>query len=216
MVVWKEIDTVLLDMDGTLLDLHFDNYFWQEYLPLKWGEMHDLGLSEAKQRLKPRFESNVGTLSWYCVDYWSDELKVDVMALKNDIEYLIQIRPHTEDFLGFLQNLNKHIILVTNAHEKLINLKMEKTRIDRYFHEIFCSHDLGAPKEETEFWVKLRGKISFDPEKTVLIDDNLTVLRSAREYGIRHLLTIAQPDSKTSGRDTGEFNVVTSFRQLIG
>ena len=26
MINWQQIDTVFLDMDGTLLDLHFDNY----------------------------------------------------------------------------------------------------------------------------------------------------------------------------------------------
>lgn len=35
MIAWKEIDTVLLDMDGTLLDLNFDNHFWKEFVPLK-------------------------------------------------------------------------------------------------------------------------------------------------------------------------------------
>ncbi|HNG60363.1 MAG TPA: haloacid dehalogenase, partial [Cellvibrionaceae bacterium] len=33
MIPWQAIDTLLLDMDGTLLDLHYDNYFWLEYLP---------------------------------------------------------------------------------------------------------------------------------------------------------------------------------------
>ena len=25
---WTQLDTILLDMDGTLLDLEFDNHFW--------------------------------------------------------------------------------------------------------------------------------------------------------------------------------------------
>ena len=29
-LAWRDIDTVLLDMDGTLLDLHYDNHFWLE------------------------------------------------------------------------------------------------------------------------------------------------------------------------------------------
>ena len=36
---WRAIDTVLLDMDGTLLDLRFDNYFWLELVPRKYGAM---------------------------------------------------------------------------------------------------------------------------------------------------------------------------------
>jgi putative hydrolase of the HAD superfamily len=215
MVDWEAIETVLLDMDGTLLDLYFDNYFWREYLPVKWGEQHACAPEQAKQHLTPRFERNVGTLSWYCVDYWSAELEIDVMALKNDIVHLIQTRPHAVEFLEFLRGAGKHVIMVTNCHEKLIDLKMRITRIEGYFHEIVCAHSLGVPKEEAAFWIKLRERLAFMPDKTVLIDDNLTVLRTARAHGIEHLLTIAQPDSRGEARDTAEFTAVQSFRQLI-
>ena len=30
---WSRIDHVLLDLDGTLLDLDFDNHFWQTLVP---------------------------------------------------------------------------------------------------------------------------------------------------------------------------------------
>ena len=42
MIDWDSIDTVLLDMDGTLLDLHFDNYFWTEHLPDIYSRKHQL------------------------------------------------------------------------------------------------------------------------------------------------------------------------------
>src|SRR5690554_211909 len=99
MIDWNEIDTVLLDMDGTLLDLHFDNYFWQEYLPLHWGRLHGLDPQTAKQELIPKFKSLEGTLSWYCLDFWSHELRIDVRRLKADIEHLIRIRPTAQEFL---------------------------------------------------------------------------------------------------------------------
>lgn len=215
MIAWNEIETVLLDMDGTLLDLHFDNFFWQEYLPEKWGRIHLMDRESAKERLVPRFRNRAGTLSWYCVDYWSQELNIDVMALKSDIEHLIQIRPHSETLLRFLRDVNKHTVMVTNAHEKLISMKMDKTRIDRYFDQIICAHHLGAPKEDPEFWERLSEELEFNPEKTLLIDDTLAVLRTARKFGIDHLLTIARPDSRSPQREISEFPVIESFEELI-
>lgn len=215
MIAWNEIETVLLDMDGTLLDLYFDNFFWQEYLPEKWGEMHALDRDNARERLVPRFRNKAGTLSWYCVDFWSQELDIDIMALKSDLEHLIQIRPHSESLLQFLRDRHKPIIMVTNAHQKLIGMKMDKTRIGRYFDQIFCAHQLGAPKEDLGFWERLSEQLMFTPEKTLLIDDNLTVLRTAREFGIGHLLTIAQPDSRAPLRIIEEFPVIESFEQLL-
>ena len=46
-IAWQEVDTVLLDMDGTLLDLAFDNYFWQTLVPETWGAARGLNLQEA-------------------------------------------------------------------------------------------------------------------------------------------------------------------------
>ena len=51
MINWKNIDTVLLDMDGTLLDLHFDNHFWQTFVPLRYAQQHAGGAFEVKDVL---------------------------------------------------------------------------------------------------------------------------------------------------------------------
>ena len=140
---------------------------------------------------------------------------MDIMALKADLEHLIQLRPHSETLLQYLNGINKHTVMVTNAHEKLITMKMDRTRIDRYFDEIFCAHHLGAPKEDPGFWEHLSDKLVFNPEKTVLIDDNLAVLRTARNFGIGHLFTIARPDSRAPQREISEFPVIESFEQLL-
>ena len=53
MLDWNNISTVLLDMDGTLLDLHFDNYFWQHHVPVRYAEKHKLELDDARNFLFP-------------------------------------------------------------------------------------------------------------------------------------------------------------------
>lgn len=215
MIAWKDIDTVFLDMDGTLLDLYFDNYFWQEYLPVRWGEKHGLDAETAKRELIPRFKRREGTLSWYCLDFWTGELNIDVLKLKADIEDLIQMRPAALQFLESLNAMDKKPVMVTNAHEDLVAMKLAKTGIGKYFHKVISSHGLGAPKEEQEFWIRLNQSVRFTPERSMLIDDNLTVLRTARAYGIRHLLSIAQPDSRAPARDTAEFTPIHDFRDVL-
>ena len=71
-VNWSAIDTLMLDMDGTLLDLHFDNYFWQHWVPVKYAEKHRLSVAEAREKLIPRFRALEGTMQWYCVDFWQN------------------------------------------------------------------------------------------------------------------------------------------------
>lgn len=196
MINWQEIDTVLLDMDGTLLDLHFDTYFWLDHLPRRYAEIHNLDLAAATQTLMAQIEARQGTLEWYCLDHWSRSLSVDIRGLKEEIRHKIRIRPHVETFLTRLQEHGKRRLLVTNAHPQSLSLKLEETAIDRWLDGIVSSHELREPKEAQAFWHRLQEREAFDPDRTLFVDDTPRVLESARQYGIRHLLCIHQPDSQ--------------------
>jgi putative hydrolase of the HAD superfamily len=212
---WNDVDTVLFDMDGTLLDLHYDNYFWHEYLPARWGALHGLGADAARAALLPRLAERKGTLSWYCLDYWSAELGVDIMELKAGIEHLIRLRPDAEELLQHVRALGKRRMLVTNAHQKLLDVKLRRTGIGVHFDVIVSAHGLGAPKEDLAFWHALQARAAFDPDRTLLLDDNVDVLRAAARYGVRHLLAIEQPDSRAPPQPAPGFQSVASFSALL-
>lgn len=214
-VNWEKIDTVLLDMDGTLLDLNFDNHFWNEFVPLKFAEKNGISLTLAKQQLKPQFKSMEGRLEWYCLDYWSHELQLDITGLKAEISRLISVLPHVTEFLEKLQQTSKKVLLVTNAHPYSLELKMEKTCLQLYFDEIISSHDLGAPKERREFWELLLQKHVFDINTTLLIDDSVSVLKAAQLYGIKYLISISKPDSKMPIKDVIGYPAIEDFKTLI-
>ncbi|MCB1919848.1 MAG: GMP/IMP nucleotidase [Candidatus Competibacteraceae bacterium] len=212
---WLEIDTVLLDMDGTLLDLHFDNHFWRELIPERYAERHGLSLAQARVEIKARTHAIEGTLEWYCLDYWTRELALDIMALKREIEGLIAVHPHVVEFLTALRAAGKRILLVTNAHQHSLALKMEKTRLTRHFDAMICAHDLGLVKEQPEFWPRLREIEPFDPATTLLVDDNLSILRTARDYGVRRLVSVLRPDSVDPPRTPDGFPAIHDFSDLL-
>jgi 5'-nucleotidase len=215
MINWKEIDTVFLDMDGTLLDLRFDNHFWKEYVPLKYAEKKSLSVEEAKVCLAPRFKSKEGTLDWYCLDYWSNELELDIVGLKSELSERIAVLPHVNEFLEKIRASTQRVLLVTNAHRGSLDLKMEKTGLLSFFDELISSHDFNIPKEHPEFWAKLNQKQLFCKHTTVLIDDSLPVLRSARNYGIAHLVSVSRPDSGMPKKEIREFPAIEDFRELM-
>ncbi len=215
MINWGEIDTVFLDMDGTLLDLHFDNHFWLEHVPQQYAGKHNIALDEARRVLEEKYQAIIGTLNWYCIDYWSDALELDIAELKREIEHLIAIRPGVEAFLLALKASDKRVVLVTNAHQKSLSLKMENTGLEKYFDALICSHDLGLPKEDPAFWDKITVQEPYRRERTLLIDDSASVLESARRAGISHLLSIQQPDMQQAPRPAGEFPAVESFSELL-
>ncbi|MEJ2396742.1 MAG: GMP/IMP nucleotidase [Gammaproteobacteria bacterium] len=215
MVDWQQIHTVLLDMDGTLLDLHFDNYFWREHVPLRFAEKHQISVDHAKDRLFPQFREKEGTMEWYCVDYWSDTLDLDIAMLKAEVDHLISIHPYVLEFLSQVRAAGKTLALVTNAHQKSLMLKLERTALHNHLDHVICSHDFGMPKENPQFWDKLKGRLPFENNSSLLIDDSLAVLRSARGYGIRWLLAVRNPDSKTPPRTIDEFEAIDSFSQIL-
>jgi putative hydrolase of the HAD superfamily len=212
---WKSITAVFLDMDGTLLDLYFDNYFWHEHVPLRFSEKHQIDLDVAKQQLLKNYKSKSGTLDWYCVDFWTHELELDIPALKREISKRIQIFPNVEKFLSKLKELKKHVSLVTNAHRKSVDIKMDHLDLEKYFDRIISSHDYGHPKENQEFWQKLMQVEPFDPATTLFIDDNLAVLAAAEAYGIQYLFSIKQPDSSKALQDTLHYPSIRDFNEII-
>lgn len=215
MINWKKIDTVLLDMDGTLLDLNFDNHFWKEFVPLKYAELHGLSVPAAKQQLVPLFKSMEGKLEWYCLDYWSETLRLDIAGLKAELSGLIAVLPHVVEFLDKMQQSPKKILLVTNAHRDSLALKMEKTCLQPFFDAIISSHDLGVPKEHMDFWELLQRRQAFEKHATLLVDDNLAVLDSAQRFGIGYLISISKPDTRLPKRDITNYPAIEDFRELM-
>ncbi len=215
MIAWQEIETVLLDMDGTLLDLNFDNHFWQEFVPLSFAQLHNLTPEQAKQQLAPRFKAMEGRLEWYCLDYWSAELQLNIAGLKQELAELIAVHPHVTEFLDAVRGSGRRLLLVTNAHHDSLNLKMEKTCLHAFFDEIVSSHDYGLAKEQQGFWQALQDKHIFEKQSTLLVDDSLAVLRSAQAFGIAHLISITKPDSKSPKKNVTEFAGIEDFRALM-
>jgi putative hydrolase of the HAD superfamily len=212
---WSQIDTVLLDMDGTLLDLRFDNWFWQEYLPSLWATREGVTRAEADRRLTPRFEAAIGTLEWYCLDFWSRELDMDVPALKAGVREQVSWIPGAEDVLQRLRSLGKRLVLVTNAHPETLAIKDAQVDLVGHLHAVYSTHPFGAPKESPAFWPAFRRQEPFDPQRTLFVDDSLPVLTAARAAGIAWIRGIRSPDSGRPARPVGDFPSLETIADLL-
>ncbi len=209
------IDTVLLDLDGTLLDLAFDNRFWLERIPAAYAAAHGLTLAQAREALTARFRACEGTLSWYCIEHWSRELALDVAALKLACAHEIAWLPGAREFLARLRAAGKRLILLTNAHPVTLEIKDRVTSVSAHVHEMISSHRLGVPKEDGRFWEAVRPLTGYTPERTLFVDDSPAVIRAAARAGISFVRAIRRPDSGGAPRDHGSFPAVDSVSELI-
>lgn len=214
-VPWDAIDTVLLDMDGTLLDKHFDDYFWEQYLPEHYSLLHDMAIEEAQNQLLVRYAQVRNTLDWADLDFWSRELGLDLPGLKLRINHLIGVHPYVVDFLEFCLKQRKTLILITNAHSRALSIKLDKTAIGAWFDRIICAGEIGFAKEEPAFWIQLEELLAFDRKRTLLIDDTEEVLFTARDHGLAHLLFVARPSSRKRVAYSCAFPSIEYFKELL-
>jgi len=212
---WADIDTVFLDMDGTLLDKYFDDYFWEEYVPRIFAEQNQMTAEEARKELLKRYQRVESTLQWTDLDYWSEQLGLDIPELKCKVDHLIQVHPYVIDFLRHLRTLNKQVHLITNAHSKTLEIKMRKTELGPWFDRIVCAEEVGEAKEHPTFWEKLEKILPYDRRRTLLADDTAKVLRSAKSSAMEFLIYVAKPSSRLPVRYSPEFPSIVTFDELI-
>lgn len=211
----EQCDTVMLDMDGTLLDLAFDNFIWLSRVPEAYAETHGLSPDDARTRLYRWFHELRGSLDWYCLDHWSERLGLDVTELHREHRSRIGYLPGAEDFLAALGQHDVRVLLVTNSHRATLEIKSEVTGVENYVDHVYTSHDLGHPKEDQEFWEAMRETEGFDPDRTLFVDDTLPVLHSADTYGVRHLRHVTRPASGEPERERDRYPVIESVLDLL-
>lgn len=212
---WECIDTVFLDMDGTLLDKYYDDYFWGEYVPQAYASQNQLDIANAKEQLYKTYKSVENTLYWTNLDYWSERLGLDIVAMKREISHLIAGHPSINEYFAYMQEIGKALYLITNAHPSSLALKMEQVQLHGRFKRVVCSAEVGAAKEQPEFWPRLQHLLAYDKERTLFADDTEQVLHSAAGFGIRHLIHIAKPSSRLPVRFSAHYPSIINFQELI-
>jgi len=213
---WSKIDTVLLDMDGTLLDLRFDNWFWQELIPCRYAAQHGLSAPEALDFLEPKFHAARGTMQWYCIDHWSRELGLDIAGIKHAALDQVGYLPGALEFLRKLKESGKRRVLVTNAHPTTLAIKDRQVRLTEHFDACYSTHLFDAPKEDAAFWPRLHAVEPFAAERTLFVDDSLPVLEAADGFGIGWLRAVRRPDSARPAQSTGRYVGVDRVADLFG
>lgn len=213
--LFEKSDYILLDMDGTLLDKYFDDYFWEHFLPEKYAEKNNIPFETSKEELLKKYKQYEGTLKWTDINFWSEKLKLNIPALKEELKHIIKKHPYVEEFLETMKNKNKKIYLITDAHYKSIELKLNKTNLERYFDNILSSFDVGFPKGNINFWQSAQRHLRFEKDKSIFIDDIENILLTAKEFGIKYLLFKANSSSKKQPKTSKHFPQFFDFSELI-
>jgi putative hydrolase of the HAD superfamily len=198
---WSGIDTICLDLDGTLLDQAYDNHIWRDLVPQRFAAAHALDLPAAHTEIARRFEARRGTLSWYCIDHWSRDLGIDIGALHREVRSIVAWLPGAREFLTRARNAGKKLLLLTNSHPVALAVKHEQTGVLDYLDASATSHEFGHPKEHAQFWRVAIERFGFEPERSLFVDDNSRMLEAASHAGVRWVFGVRHWDTQAPRRE---------------
>ena len=199
---WQTIDDVLLDMDGTLLDLNYDATFWLKTVYSIVASFTGESGTEIRDRFQKELKKHEGTLAWYCTDRWAEFFGIDLIEAKKQLAHLIRYRPHAKQFLEALRPLPLRTIIATNAHPDVIQLKLDIVPLNTLVDGIVSSHQYGVAKEHPNFWNALFDEYSINPNRAVFMDDSPRVLDAADRAGVREIVEIRHPNLSEPPRTT--------------
>jgi len=199
-VDWTKVDHVLLDMDGTLLDLAFDNDFWGHQIHAHYAALHNVTYEDVIAKFEPIFRSVEGSLNWYSTDHWTQKYGFDIIGRSRMFKHQIRWLDHAEQFLLGLSDRGIRTTILTNAHPDIVDLKHSVVGIRDYVDDVISSHVVGYAKEHPLFWkgaFAMAGvsRDQINNDRVLFFDDSLPVLNAAISAGIHYSVMICAPDS---------------------
>jgi putative hydrolase of the HAD superfamily len=212
---WSSVDDVLLDMDGTLLDRDFDNFFFEEELPRRYAALHRLSEQAAREKLLALYRSVEGELAWTDLHYWTRTLGIDVVALTQELSGRIDYLPGAEAFLQGLRARRKRVTVLTNAHAEGVAIKQKKTGIHTRVDRIVNAFEVGCLKMRSDYWPACQKLVGFDPSRALYIDDDEACLAAAQAFGIRHIYHSARSSTKLPPHPSDRYTPLESLLDLI-
>lgn len=168
------IKAVSFDMDGTLVDDWFVEYFWFRVIPELYAEKYGIGFEDAWRRVVIEYDE-IGDrdIRWYLPEYWIERFRLDV-DLKHLMEKVEPLVKYFEDVEPTLAQLHGRYIIVVASNASKEFVEIETRRMRKYIDGLFSSvTDLNKVRKDSEFYRYVAEQIGVKPPEVLHVGDNL-------------------------------------------
>lgn len=225
--VLRDVEVILLDLDGTVLDFEASQREalrrTVDKLGLAWVEQHAATYAAINQDLWEAYERReIGADALRSTRWrrYLTALEVDADAEEIGAEYLAEFAAGAHVMEGAdeaLATLAAHttVIAVTNGFGDVQHQRLERCGLDRYFSGVVVSDAVGAAKPDPRIFDVAFELAGHPPrDRTVIIGDSLTSdIAGGRAYGIRTVWI--NPFGATPEEHPRPDATVGSLRELV-
>lgn len=180
------IKVVSLDLQGTLSDSKFSNYFWINLLPQKYSEKYGYTLETSKKILKEEFKI-IGkyNILYYDDKYWSKRLGFNTL---NELDKF-EIRPRINSKLDdFIQAIKLPKIIISTTTNDFIKYEL-KEKITDFYKVYSCVDYFDVGGKTRSVFLKVCKELSILPEEMLHIGDSRIMdYENARKAGVNAIL----------------------------
>lgn len=191
----RQVQAVLFDMDGTLIDTEcYYRRCWPEALKAFGYQMSDeqalfmrsLGRPFAPEQLKSWFGEDL--------DYWAvrdkrKELMEEMIAREG-----IQIKAGAVELLEYLNNTGVTAAVVTATDLERANRYLERLGLLEYFDRIISATQVERGKPAPDIYVFACRELGLEPGLCIAVEDSPNGVRSAYGAGCRVIMVPDQTE----------------------
>lgn len=190
------LKAAIFDVDGVLLD---SMCIWEEA-----GErfLRGLGVQAAPGLSETLFPMSIREGAAYLKCEYGLSLEIpEIMAGigKTVEEFYFQeapLKPGAAEFLQALTDRGISIAAATSSEKEHIERAFQRLGIIRYFRRIVTCTEVGAGKTSPAVYLQAAGFLGSNPEETVVFEDALYALRTAKAAGFH---TVGMYDRSSEG-----------------
>jgi putative hydrolase of the HAD superfamily len=168
----NKLKIISFDVDGTLVDLEYNNLVWFKEIPQLVAQKKKIGFEESIKLVQDEYNKlGEHNLNWYDIKYWISYFGLGISYKKILEKYEPQIKIFP-DVVPTLKELKKDFILIsiTAMPREFLVPKMKKLK--KYFKYIFSSLSDFKEIKNSEIYLRICQKLKVKPEQVLHIGDH--------------------------------------------